>query len=74
MSAGFAYTMSSKTEKKRKMSGRGSSRRRGAQPALATEVAETTLPISELEPEPKPLKEEPGGYMLGRGSEADCLY
>lgn len=41
------------------MSGRGSSRRRGAQPALATEVAETTLPISELEPEPKPLKEEP---------------
>lgn len=68
VSSGFAYTMSSKAEKKQKGSGRGSSRKRNAQAALATQALEATLPASEPvpepEPEPEPLKEEPGGYML----------
>ena len=67
--------MSSKADKKQKVSSRGSARWRAAQSALATLAAEATLPASsESQAEPESLKEEPGGYLLGRGLEAECLY
>lgn len=72
VSAGFVYTMSSKAEKKRKVSGRGSARRRAAQAALAPQAEETTPPASrESQAEPESLKEELGRSKLGRGLEAE---
>lgn len=74
VSSGFAYTMSSKVEKKRKVNGRGSARKQAARAALAaqdglpTQPSEATVLASQPEPKPEPtpepLKEEPGGYML----------
>lgn len=73
MSSGFAYTMSSKVEKKRKVNGRGSARKQAARAALAAQdgrpaqASEATVLASQPEPTPEPtpepLKEEPGGYM-----------
>ncbi len=70
--------MSSKAEKKQKVSAwgsgsRGGARKRAAQAALASQAAETTLPSGEPEVEPEPLKEELGGYLLGRSMEAEPL-
>lgn len=75
MSTGFANTMSSKANKKQEVSSRGSARWQVARSALAAQAVETTLPASsESQAEPESLKEEPGGYLLGRGLEAECLY
>ncbi|XP_055262069.1 dynein axonemal heavy chain 2 isoform X3 [Moschus berezovskii] len=52
--------MSSKTDKKRKVTSRGSARRQAAQSALDTQVEEITLPASsEVQAEPEIIKEEP---------------
>uniref|UniRef100_A0A8C0I316 Dynein axonemal heavy chain 2 n=1 Tax=Balaenoptera musculus TaxID=9771 RepID=A0A8C0I316_BALMU len=52
--------MSSKADKKQKVSSRGSARWRAAQSALAAQAAEATLPASsESQAEPESLKEEP---------------
>lgn len=65
MSSGFAYIMSSKVEKKQKMSSRRSARKRAAQAAMTAKASEAVLPVSEPEPKPpEPLEEESGGYML----------
>lgn len=53
---------------------RGGARRRAGQAELASEAAENPLSSDEPELEPEPLKEEPGGYLLGRSLEAECLY
>lgn len=82
LSVGPARAMSSRAEKKRKVSAQGSAsrggtRRRAAQAAaLASQAAETTLASGEpeLEPEPEPLKEELGGYLPGKSLEAECWY
>lgn len=80
LSAGPACTMSSRTEKKWKVSAQGSAsrggdRRRAAQAAaLASQAAETTLASGEPEPEPEPFKEELGGYLPGKSLEAECWY
>ncbi|ELR57060.1 Dynein heavy chain 2, axonemal, partial [Bos mutus] len=60
VSAGFAYAMSSKADKKRKVTSRGSARRRAAQSTLDAQVEEITLPASsEVQAEPETVKEEP---------------
>lgn len=77
--AGFSYTMSSKSEKKRRGSGRasggqGSAWRQAAPAVLTSQAAEAPPAASELEPQSEPLKEEPGGYMLERSLGAECVY
>ena len=75
VSAGFAYTMSSKADKKRKVTSRGSARRRAPQSTLDAQVEEITLPASsEVQAEPETIKENPGWYLLERDMEAECLY
>uniref|UniRef100_A0A8C5L4X8 Dynein axonemal heavy chain 2 n=1 Tax=Jaculus jaculus TaxID=51337 RepID=A0A8C5L4X8_JACJA len=61
--------MSTKTDKKRKVSGRGGSRtgRTGrAAPGMVASVADSALPSIEQEPEPEPTKEELGESLPGR--------
>lgn len=70
--------MSSKVEKKQKVSarasgGRGGTGRRTTQEVLASQAEESLLPSTEPQPEPEALKEEPGGYLLESSSEAQCL-
>ena len=67
--------MSSKADKKRKVTSRGSARRRAAQSTLDAQVEEISLPASsEVQVEPETVKEEAGGYLLERDVEAECLY
>lgn len=64
--------MSSKPEKKRKVSSWGSTRKQAAQGAPAAQAGDATLPASEPELEMEPLKEESGGYMLP-GPQSVCF-
>lgn len=66
--AGFAFKMSSKTEKKRKVGGRGGARAgragRAAHSAVAAGASEAALLSTVPEPEPESTKEESGEYLL----------
>lgn len=66
--ADFAFKMSTKTEKKRKVGGRGGARAgragRAAASAVAPGAAEASLLSADQEPEPESTKDESGEYLL----------